>query len=140
MIDELEMLLPEYPGRANHGRCFLHTTNLIAKSLLRIFDVDKKRKRSTVARKGVPVEAEELSEDLDEDEDEDEQAIAAETEGEDAGEGADDVAGLIDLVAEMDPNERAAHEERIQPVRSVLVKVFDATRWPLIRPALCNYG
>jgi hypothetical protein len=100
MIDELEMMLPEYPGRANHARCFLHTTNLIAKSLLRIFDVDKKKKSSTVA-----VEIEELSEDSEADE----QAMATEI-----GQDADDVAGLIDLVAEMDPQERVVHEERMQ--------------------------
>ena len=30
---------PDYGGPSRHARCFLHTTNLVAKSLLRAFDV-----------------------------------------------------------------------------------------------------
>jgi hypothetical protein len=33
--------LPDYGGKAEHARCFLHTTNLVAKSLLRAFDVKR---------------------------------------------------------------------------------------------------
>ena len=54
--------------------------------------------------------------------------MAKETEGHDAKKGADDIEGLVDLVAEMDPTEHMAHEEHIQPVRLVLVKVFDDSR------------
>ncbi|KAF8622488.1 hypothetical protein AX15_006974, partial [Amanita polypyramis BW_CC] len=63
-------------------------------------------------------ELEDLSEGLEADE----QAMAAET-GHDAEEGTDDIEGLVDLVAEMDSTERTAHEERICPVRLVLVKL-----------------
>jgi hypothetical protein len=107
MIDELELSLLKYPGRVNHTWCFLHTMNLIAKSLLRIFDTDKKKQSLTT---GLEV---------------DEWAMAEETEGHDAKKGADDIEGLVDLVAEMDPMEHMVHEEHIQPVRLVLVKVFD---------------
>jgi hypothetical protein len=42
MIDELVDLLPNFPGSANRCRCFFHIVNLIAKSLLKQFDVPKK--------------------------------------------------------------------------------------------------
>jgi hypothetical protein len=42
MVGGLEDLLPDFGGAASHTQCFLHTVNLIAKSLLREFDVMKK--------------------------------------------------------------------------------------------------
>src|SRR5204862_4148131 len=42
MIDELADLLPNFPGAANRGRCFLHIVNLVAKTFLKQFDVPKK--------------------------------------------------------------------------------------------------
>jgi len=42
MVDKLAMLIPEFEGEASHTRCFLHTINLVAKSLIREFDVSKK--------------------------------------------------------------------------------------------------
>ncbi|KAG2739687.1 hypothetical protein P692DRAFT_20645156, partial [Suillus brevipes Sb2] len=42
MVDELEILVPEFAGEASHTRRFLHTVNLVAKSLIREFDVSKK--------------------------------------------------------------------------------------------------
>jgi len=42
MIDELVDLLPNYPEAANRCRCFLHIVNLIAKTLLKQFEVLKK--------------------------------------------------------------------------------------------------
>ena len=43
MIDELENLAPGFGGSAGHTRCFLHIINLVAKSLLCLFDVKKKK-------------------------------------------------------------------------------------------------
>ncbi|KAG2053514.1 hypothetical protein BDR06DRAFT_886001, partial [Suillus hirtellus] len=34
MVDELEILVPKFAGEASHTQCFLHTINLIAKSLI----------------------------------------------------------------------------------------------------------
>ncbi|KAG2756745.1 hypothetical protein P692DRAFT_20714526, partial [Suillus brevipes Sb2] len=34
MIEELHETLPDFGGTASHTRCFLHTVNLVAKSLL----------------------------------------------------------------------------------------------------------
>ena len=41
MIDKLSKLLKEFPGSANHTRCFNHILNLIAKSIMRQFDLPK---------------------------------------------------------------------------------------------------
>ncbi|KAG1782402.1 hypothetical protein EV702DRAFT_925011, partial [Suillus placidus] len=38
MVDKLAMLVPEFAGEVSHTRCFLHTVNLVAKSLIREFD------------------------------------------------------------------------------------------------------
>ncbi|TFK47878.1 hypothetical protein OE88DRAFT_1608415, partial [Heliocybe sulcata] len=38
MIKELPNLLPDFPGDANRVRCFLHIVNLVAKSILKLFD------------------------------------------------------------------------------------------------------
>jgi hypothetical protein len=42
MIDELEEVLPNFPGVTNRTWCFLHIVNLIAKQLLKQFDVPRK--------------------------------------------------------------------------------------------------
>jgi hypothetical protein len=123
MIDEIERKLPEYGGHASHARCFLHTTNLIAKSLISMFDIKKKKSAVWLDEPSsddqLAREIEQLGKDLEEDE----QAMVAETEGSNAKDGADDTDGLVDLAEEMDPEERAVHEAHIRPVTLVLVKV-----------------
>jgi hypothetical protein len=42
MVENLAEALPSFPGRAIHTRCFLHTINLVAKSLLKEFDMTKR--------------------------------------------------------------------------------------------------
>lgn len=119
MIDELEIALPEYAGRASHARCFLHTTNLVAKALIRTFDAKKKKRND-----GAASALDEL-EKLCADSERDEREMLAQTEGSNVEDGEDDVDGLIDITEEMDPRERVAHEECIRPVRLVLAKVFE---------------
>ncbi|KAG1750433.1 uncharacterized protein EDB91DRAFT_1040517, partial [Suillus paluster] len=41
MVDNLAYSLPSFPGTANHTRCFLHTINLVVKSLIKEFDMTK---------------------------------------------------------------------------------------------------
>ena len=38
MVDSLEQLLPMFSGRESRVRCFAHTTNLVAKRVLRVFE------------------------------------------------------------------------------------------------------
>ncbi|KAG1831813.1 hypothetical protein EV424DRAFT_1272437, partial [Suillus variegatus] len=53
MIEDLAALVPEFAGSASHTRCFLHTINLIAKSLIREFDVAKKEANGALDGKDV---------------------------------------------------------------------------------------
>lgn len=41
MVRYLSNALDDFPGRANQTRCFVHTINLIAKSILKSFDTQK---------------------------------------------------------------------------------------------------
>ena len=41
MTDELSVLLEEFPGSVNRTHCFTHILNLVAKSILKQFDVPK---------------------------------------------------------------------------------------------------
>ncbi|RDX53602.1 hypothetical protein OH76DRAFT_1321458, partial [Lentinus brumalis] len=43
MIDVLAKTLPDFRGKKDRGRCFDHIVNLCAKSVLKPFDVDKKK-------------------------------------------------------------------------------------------------
>jgi hypothetical protein len=43
MIEELADLLDDFPGEANRTRCFMHILNLVAKSIIKQFDVPKAR-------------------------------------------------------------------------------------------------
>lgn len=44
MIENLGELIDDFPGAANQTRCFLHILNLVVKSILRQFDLPKKKK------------------------------------------------------------------------------------------------
>jgi len=41
MVEHLATLVDNFPGAANQTRCFSHILNLVAKSILRQFDVPK---------------------------------------------------------------------------------------------------
>jgi hypothetical protein len=43
MISELAVILPSF-SEVGHTRCFLHVINLVAKSIIRQFDIPKKQK------------------------------------------------------------------------------------------------
>ena len=48
MIVELMDLIHNFPGEANCTRCFAHIINLVAKSLLRQFDIPNKKADSAL--------------------------------------------------------------------------------------------
>ena len=41
MIDELEVMLEGFPGTPNQTRCFIHILNLVAKSVIKQFNLPK---------------------------------------------------------------------------------------------------
>ena len=112
MIKYLSSSLVDFPGPANQTRCFVHTVNLIAKSILKPFDVRKMEDvqafnevahaLSDSARGHEQVASDDKQPEDEEDEDD-------EDEDEDEGEGEDD-----------DNNEL---NTSLDPIRSMLLKV-----------------
>jgi len=116
MVDELESLLESFPGAANRTRCFTHILNLVAKSILRQFDVPKAKAgealdaaASALAALAADLEAEEEAMKMDTDEADDEDD--------------NDVDGLVEIEEVMTAEEIEALEESLWLVRVVLVKV-----------------
>jgi hypothetical protein len=117
MIDELVDLLPNFPGPANRCRCFLHIVNLIAKSLLKQFDV--LRKAADAALNDAECELLELAAEIDIEE----MVTVAEKGAGGDNEENDNVDGWVDETASLSAEEREELRENVQPVRLVLVKV-----------------
>jgi hypothetical protein len=115
MIDKLAELLDDFPGAANRTRCFSHILNLVAKSVMKQFDLPKARAdealdaaTQALVNLAGDIESEEASMGGD---------LVGDEEDDDNGEGLEDVRD------EMSEDEIVALDESLQPVRLVLVKV-----------------
>lgn len=125
MVDDLEALVPMFGGSASHTHCFLHTVNLVAKSLIHKFDVTKKDADRALERGAVLTDDEEevlnelaeLSTNIDCEEIE---TVANDTGSHIAG---DNIEGWVDEVAQLLDDERLELERNIRPIKLVLVKV-----------------
>ena len=121
MVEELDILIDDFPGPANQTRCFLHILNLVVKSIIRQFDLPKTKKTS------------------DDDEDEENDAekeilkLADEIEREEAMAGVngdeedatedDNDEGWVDECEEMTEGELRRLTRSVKPVRLLLSKV-----------------
>lgn len=115
MAEVLGTTLPDFGGLKACGRCFDHVVNLCAKSVLRPFDVEKKRAGAAQTAAEEAVKA--LLADVD---------LYSEGLGLSAGEDGgkdDDEDGFVDEREEMGEEERTDLEESILPVKLVLTKV-----------------
>lgn len=121
MIEHLSILVENFPGPANQTRCFTHILNLVAKSILRQFDVAKKSEGnpddSDDAVRELAALALELDlgpgndaieDDVDDDDDEEEDDEEEELGEEDSG---------------MSEEEAIELEESLAPIRLTLTKV-----------------
>jgi len=106
MVRELSDKVPAFGGVTTHTRCFLHTVNLVAKSLIREFDTKKQDADQALAEEELSMEIEEDDGMIDDG---------------DTAEDNDD--GLIDEVELLDDTERFALENDIRPVKLALVKI-----------------
>ena len=123
MIDELEELLPQF-SKVNHTRCFLHVINLVARTLVKQFDVHKTATGTISADEDYEVR--ELAGDLDYDGEERQtrEAILQESTTMEGSVGPDDdVDGWVDEMAALSIGDCAALEESVCPAKMVLVKV-----------------
>jgi hypothetical protein len=119
MIEELAKLIPNYAGKECHVRCFLHILNLVAKTIIKLFDAPEKTNGETrnisdaealLARLAEGIELEEI-----------------ETRAMRNDEEIDNIEGYEDNVALLSDEEKAAFEEGILPVRLAIVKVSTTT-------------
>ena len=130
MIDELEEMLAGFPGRGARSRCFCHIINLVAKALLRQFEPPTPKKGKKTKNNGTDLsedepddpsldewdkELRELMEDLDFD---DELA---------QGPIDEDDEGMWDVNDEIDEASRADMQQRVRPVKMMLLKVSTCT-------------
>jgi hypothetical protein len=120
MIEHLSTLIENFPGAANQTQHFSHILNLVAKSILRQFDVPKKDgdgedlDDATMALEALAQELEDVSlaENMDE-------------EGSDAdNEPDEDENSLADDRDGMSEEETAELEASLAPIRMTLTKVL----------------
>jgi hypothetical protein len=118
MIEELEELVAAFPGEPGRTRCFAHILNLIAKSIIKQFDVPKAKKGEVMddALKELITLAGniELEERL---------TREGETDDDDDNIEDDNEEGWIDERENMSREDQDKLNEDVQPVRLVLVKV-----------------
>jgi hypothetical protein len=131
MIIELEDLIDEFPGAANQTRCFTHILNLVAKSIIKQFDVPKAKAGQALDDAAQALAA--LAVDIDQEE------LVSRLTGADRIDGQadedvqdDNVEGWTDIRNELSEAERDELDESVQPIRLVLVKVgFRLCNWLL---------
>ena len=121
MIEELVDMLPNFQGPANRSRCFLHTVNLIAKTLLKQFDVP--RKDASAVLDAAERELLDLAAGLDVEE---LMTVAENGTGDKFDD--DNVDGWVDEMAELTEEEGDELRKQIRPVQLVLVKV-NCSKW-----------
>lgn len=108
MIDELSVLLEEFPGSANRTRCFTHILNLVAKSIMKQFDVPK-------AKEGEALDAAaEALENLAGDIEMEGRLVEGDVTSD--GDNDDNNEGLTDIREEMSDEEIAALDASLKPV------------------------
>jgi hypothetical protein len=116
MMEELDDLLTGFSS-LNRTRCFAHILNLVAKALLKQFDVKSEEKNGlndderSLLEMADNIDAEELT--MAQEKDDDDEEI----------EDDDDNDGWVNGVEALTPEEQMDLEESIRPVKRTLVKV-----------------
>ena len=115
MVDELSKLMDDFPGAVNHIWCFTHILSLVAKSILKQFDLPKAE-----VDEALDAAAQALA-DLAGDIEVEEELMGDNLVGDDEDDNSG--AGLADIQGEMTAEEIVELNESLQPVCLVLVKV-----------------
>ena len=116
MIEELEILTPEFAGFASHTQCFLHIVNLVAKALLRQFDAKKttvKRDNELAALADELAKEEVIVDEIDDDDNHDN----------DDNKKVDNEGRSINEMGDKTDNEQIKLEDSIWSVKLALAKV-----------------
>ena len=107
-------LLDDFPGETNRTRCFTHILNLVAKSIIKQFDVPKARAGKVLDDAANELAALAVDLDLEDQLSREEQLFE--------GVGDEDEDDDDDVCVELSDTEREAMDKSLQPVRLVLVK------------------
>ncbi len=119
IITELVKILPGFPGQANQTHCFTHIINLVAKSLMKLFEVKKKSEEEilTKVEQNLQCLTDEIDmEDL-------ETQIKMYQDSRLGAEEVDDNDDIFDEISEMDEYEATEFQDEILPIWLMLVKV-----------------
>ena len=116
MIEELTGLLDHFPGKANQTHCFLHILNLIAKSIIKQFDLPKAMSESNEFLDEATNELLELAGDI---------ALEEQQshDGDKDDEEDDNEDGWVDEHELLPVWERQELDASVQPVRLLLTKI-----------------
>jgi hypothetical protein len=131
MIEHLATLIETFPGAANQTRCFAHVLNLVAKSVLRQFEVPKANGKNVLceaARELAAVsdelgDADEVFENGNDDGDDVVDDVGDDVVDADDGVVDDDDDGLPDERKRMSKEELMDLDKSVKPIRLVLTKV-----------------
>lgn len=118
MVEELAILLDDFPGETNRTRCFTHILNLVAKSIIKRFDVPKTQTDDVLD--DAAKELADLGVDLDIEERISRESQMGESDDEDDDDSLDT---WIDVPDELSDEERRELDKSFLPVRLVLAKV-----------------
>jgi len=118
MIDQLAANLVDFPGASNRARCFAHILNLVVKSIMRQFDMPKKRWDATSDE-----DLEKLAGNIEAEED----ATRAEEDIPEDGPIQDNEEGWVDERDDMTEEDIEELEESVWPIRFLLTKVGEKT-------------
>ena len=127
MIEELISALPDFAGETNRTRCFLHIINLVAKTLLKQFDVPNKKGPDgelSEADQALEEMLQSLAEGIDLEE---LTTVAEKGAGDENNDENDDIEGWEDEVEKLSDEDRNSLLNSIWPLRLVLVKVRKMT-------------
>lgn len=113
MIEELANLVDAFPGAPNRTRCFTHILNLVARCILKQFDLPKTSANEALNEKAAALAA--LATDIEYEEAE--MDVTSDDEPDDSEE------GMLDPRVAMSAEQIKQLDESLHPVRLVLVKV-----------------
>lgn len=118
MIEHLATLVEEFPGAANQTRCFAHILNLVAKSILRQFEMPKKAadEADLPSRNNTSEALDALTQEL-------EDSAQVDDDVDEGDEVDDDEDGLGDERDGMSKEEVAELDKSLVPIRLMLTKV-----------------
>ena len=134
MVDELHRKIPAF-NKVNRTRCFLHVLNLVAKSLLKQFELPtKKAEDLSDEEKAALGDLVELASGLAEEEGIAQLEAEQDINSDDVPD-EDEIEDWVDEIEDLTDAEKVKLQEEVKPIIRVLVKASNlAQNEPLVKP------